>query len=99
MSHVIIFVPLLVVITSQEPSRPSTTDLHHFEAARAEAGSDPAKLVKLALWCDARGMRAEKRGCWSRPSVPTRTMLRHVGCLARSRTWAVGRPPKPSRSR
>ena len=45
----------------QEPLHFSSADKRSFETAKTEAGNDPAKLVKLALWCEQHGMRAEQR--------------------------------------
>ena len=61
MSSIILALPILVVLASQEPAPPSPADLRGFEAAKAEAGKNPAKLVKLSLWCEAHGLRAEQR--------------------------------------
>ncbi len=41
----------------QEPLHFSSADKRSFETAKTEAGNDPAKLVKLALWCEQHGMR------------------------------------------
>ena len=61
MLRVLLALPILAVLTSQEPPRPSPADRHRFEAAKTEAGKDPANLVKLALWCETHGLRAERR--------------------------------------
>ena len=71
-------------LTSHSPSRswssscprnrrgPRPRTVRPFEAAKAEAGNDPAKLVKLALWCESRGMtrRAARRAGAGRASRP-----------------------------
>jgi tetratricopeptide (TPR) repeat protein len=61
MSQVILAIPILVVLAYQEPAHPSPADLRSFDRAKVEAGKDPAKLVKLALWCEAHGLRDQRR--------------------------------------
>jgi hypothetical protein len=39
---------------------PSSADLKAYEAAKAEVGRDPQGHVKLALWCEAHGLNAER---------------------------------------
>src|SRR5215212_1183926 len=39
---------------------PPSADLAAYEAARVNAGSDPAEHVKLAVWCEAHGLSAER---------------------------------------
>lgn len=36
------------------------SDLQHYQAARAEVGRDPDAHVRLALWCESRGLTAER---------------------------------------
>jgi hypothetical protein len=62
MCHVVLVLPILLVASYQEPAHPSTSDQQIFDAARAGASSDPAKLAKLALWCEAHGMGTQERG-------------------------------------
>ena len=38
----------------------SPTDRTEYQAATARAGRDPAAHVKLAVWCEAHGMDAER---------------------------------------
>jgi tetratricopeptide (TPR) repeat protein len=61
MSTNLLAFPMLVILTCQGPAQPSAADLRSFEAAKVEAGKDPAKLVKLALWCEAHGLRDQRR--------------------------------------
>ncbi len=61
MPHLAMALSMLIALTLQEPPRPSPADRSAYEADRARAGHDPAKLVKLALWCELRGMNAERR--------------------------------------
>lgn len=42
------------------PPRPSDNDLKAYASARAHARRDPEAHYKLALWCEARGMTAER---------------------------------------
>jgi hypothetical protein len=39
---------------------PSSADFKAYEAARADVGRDPQGHVKLALWCEAHGLNAER---------------------------------------
>ena len=61
MSHIFAALPIVLILTSQGPPGPSPAEKQRFEAAKVEAGTSPAKLVKLALWCEAHGMRTEQR--------------------------------------
>ena len=40
---------------------PSSADLDAYEAAREKVGRDPAAHIRLALWCEAHGLIAERR--------------------------------------
>jgi len=39
---------------------PTAEDLASYEAARSGVGRDPKANVRLALWCEAHGLRAER---------------------------------------
>ncbi len=39
---------------------PTPAELAAYEAGRAAAGKSPAAQVKLALWCEAHGLKAER---------------------------------------
>jgi len=39
---------------------PTPAELAAYEAGRAAAGKDPAAQVKLALWCESHGLKAER---------------------------------------
>ena len=41
------------------PPNPSPTDLKTYEAAAAHIKRDPDAHVKLALWCERHGLKAE----------------------------------------
>ena len=43
-----------------DPSPPPAADLGAYEAERSRAGSDPDAQVKLALWCEAHGLPAQR---------------------------------------
>jgi hypothetical protein len=45
---------------SATPSRPDPADRAAYEMARARAGRDPDAQVRLALWCEAHGLSAER---------------------------------------
>src|SRR5262249_39275141 len=60
MGYTLLAVPLLLVLTPppQESLKPGEREI--YEAAKAAAGDDPAKLVSLALWCETRGLDEER---------------------------------------
>jgi hypothetical protein len=39
---------------------PSSEDLESYQAARAKLGRDPSAHIRLALWCEAHGLDAER---------------------------------------
>ena len=41
-------------------SAPSTADREAYQAAKSKAGRDPEANVRLALWCEAHGLEAER---------------------------------------
>jgi hypothetical protein len=45
---------------SGSASRPDAADRAGYDAARASAGRDPDAQVRLALWCEAHGLTAER---------------------------------------
>ncbi|WP_165075477.1 polymorphic toxin-type HINT domain-containing protein [Paludisphaera rhizosphaerae] len=53
-------VGILGVFAPDDAPKPSDADLAAYEAAVAAAGRDPESQVKLALWCEAHGMPAER---------------------------------------
>jgi hypothetical protein len=48
------------LIASFPTEGPSSPDVAAYEAARAQAGRDPEAHVRLALWCEAHGLKAER---------------------------------------
>ncbi|MFI5457365.1 MAG: polymorphic toxin-type HINT domain-containing protein [Isosphaerales bacterium] len=50
----------LVGFSPQESTPPSASDLKTYEAVRPKVRRDPAAHVKLALWCEAHGLDAER---------------------------------------
>ncbi len=60
MVHLILVAAGLIGLAPQEPTLPSASDLKTYEAVRPKAGRDPAAHVKLALWCEAHGLSAER---------------------------------------
>src|SRR3954447_844792 len=42
------------------PAAPSPDDLQTYQAAQAQAGRDADAHVRLALWCEAHGLNAER---------------------------------------
>ena len=60
MLHVALFAVAMAAFTPDDASGPKTADRKTYEAVRIKAGQDPAALVKLALWCEAHGLTAER---------------------------------------
>jgi hypothetical protein len=51
----------LVFATEIAAAAPSPADLEAYESARQDVGRDPAAHIRLALWCEAHGLRAEEQ--------------------------------------
>src|SRR5262245_6145716 len=51
-----------LLVASVPSGTPTTTsdDLKAYQAAQSQAGRDPGAHVKLALWCETRGLNAER---------------------------------------
>ena len=60
MLHVTLFAVVVTVFAPQDAPGPTAADRKTYEAVRIKAGKDPAALVKLALWCEAHGLMAER---------------------------------------
>jgi tetratricopeptide (TPR) repeat protein len=60
MVHVVLVAFCLAVCSPSDPVPPTASDRALYEAVRAKAGHDPAAHVKLALWCEAHGLTAER---------------------------------------
>ncbi len=60
MPYIVVALPMLIV-TFQGVAHPTPAERQSFEAAKTAAGTNPAKLVKLSLWCEAHGLRDEQR--------------------------------------
>ena len=54
----VLFTGLLVALVGDAPD--SSHDIKTYEALRAKAGKDSQAQVKLALWCEAHGLNAER---------------------------------------
>ena len=50
----------LVSVSPDAPPAPAPADRAAYESARAQAGTDPASQVRLALWCESHGFPAER---------------------------------------
>ena len=61
MYHVNVALWITLLVSSQDPPRPTPAEKTIYEAAKAEADTNPAKLVKLSLWCEAHGLRDHQR--------------------------------------
>ena len=51
---------VLSLIAAGPATGPSAEDLKAYDAAKAQTGRDPAEQVKLALWCESRGLQTER---------------------------------------
>lgn len=62
MVHLVFAAVALLATSPQEPapSAAAASDLKTYEAARPKAGRDAGAHVKLALWCEAHGLSAER---------------------------------------
>ena len=54
----VLFAGLLIALVGDAPD--SSRDLRTYEALKAKAGKDSQAQVKLALWCEAHGLDAER---------------------------------------
>lgn len=50
----------LVLALPGDDSGPTAADRTAYEGAKAKAGRDPEAHIRLALWCEAHGLRAER---------------------------------------
>ncbi len=68
----------LTLIAASPSSGPSAEDLASYDAAKASVGRDAEANVKLALWCEARGLQAERLKHLARAVLtdPTNTAAR-----------------------
>ncbi len=68
----------VLLVCSLIASGPSAEDLSTYEAASASVGRTPEANVKLALWCEAHGLQAERLKHLARAvlSDPTNAMAR-----------------------
>jgi hypothetical protein len=60
MARVVLVVCSLLVAGPPGDGTPSPDDIKTYESARAKAGRDADAHVRLALWCEAHGMSAER---------------------------------------
>jgi tetratricopeptide (TPR) repeat protein len=60
MLHVALLAVVMTALGPDDAADPSAADRKVYEAVRLKAGKDPAALVKLALWCEAHGLSAER---------------------------------------
>ena len=54
----VVLAGLLVAASGDRPA--ASHDLKTYEALKAKAGKEPQAQVKLALWCEAHGLDAER---------------------------------------
>ena len=93
MTPAIFFSCLLIAADSTAESNRSTADLETYQAARANAGRDPDANVRLALWCEAHGLDAERLKHLSLAALadPTHASARALlGMVSENGRW--GRP-------
>lgn len=57
----LILLGVALLASSPPEGRPQDGDLAAYRAAASEAGDDPEAHVRLALWCEARGLPDERR--------------------------------------
>ncbi len=60
MTPVLFLACALIAADPAATNVPSALDREAYQAARAKAGRDPDANVKLALWCEAHGLDAER---------------------------------------
>jgi tetratricopeptide (TPR) repeat protein len=60
MLHITLVAVVLTVFPPQDSPARAPVDRSTYEGVRKKAGQDPAALVKLALWCEAHGLSAER---------------------------------------
>ena len=60
MLHVALVAVVVTVFARDDAANPAAAAREAYDAARQKAGKDPAALVKLAIWCEAHGLRAER---------------------------------------
>ncbi len=63
MGHLVVACSMLIAAAASEAEAspaPSPADLSAYREESARAGRDPAAQVRLALWCEAHGLRAER---------------------------------------
>src|ERR1017187_775026 len=60
MLHVTLLAMVVTVFAPQDVPGPGAADRNTYQALKGKAGQDPAALVKLALWCEAHGLSAER---------------------------------------
>ncbi len=51
---------VLSLIAAGPATGPSAEDLKAYDALKVQTGRDPAEQVKLALWCESRGLQTER---------------------------------------
>ena len=89
-SALILLSGLLPVSFAEPEPAVAPADLALYEAAQQEAGRDAAAHIRLALWCEAHGMRAErlKHLALAVLSEPTNGMARGLmGLVAYDGQW------------
>ena len=59
-STVLLSAAVLVISFAQDKTSANASDLDLYKAAASRAGRDPNAHVKLALWCEAHGLSAER---------------------------------------
>src|SRR4051794_35173252 len=59
-SHWLMVVGSLTVLAAEPSTSGPDSDLARYEAARAKVGRDADSQVKLALWCEAHGLPAQR---------------------------------------
>ena len=60
MLHIALVAVVVSVFALDDAPNPPAAGREAYEAARQKAGKDPAALVKLAIWCEAHGLKTER---------------------------------------
>ena len=82
---------LMIALVGDAPASPH--DIQTYEALKAKAGKDSQAQVKLALWCEAHGLTAERMMHLAQAMLadPKNVTARAAGPRRLRRTMGVGR--------
>jgi Pretoxin HINT domain len=98
-SAILLSCAIVVGSSAQTGAPPDRSDLETYKAAASQAGRDPDAHVKLALWCEAHGLSAERTRQLALAVLrdPSHALARGLlGMVAHEGKWQ--RPEQVSRS-